>query len=165
MVVNRDLKEDFFHKRDIEEILIDGKLPTCSDLGILFRGLMIAQGISTSYVETFHEDFILKNKLHTHTFAKILKDNPYDDIDTSNPLSSNFYYFINPDFPMAISPTAEGIFPYIIFKEGLDSWDMDIRSHEDILSARDNDLENLLVSYRKNLRGKFDEKHFEYDEF
>ncbi|MFW6312122.1 MAG: hypothetical protein ACOC1K_07805 [Nanoarchaeota archaeon] len=42
---NHRLKDSVFRQRDLDQVLKEGYYPTCSDIGLLFRGLMTAQVI------------------------------------------------------------------------------------------------------------------------
>ncbi|MBS3083424.1 hypothetical protein J4423_01325 [Candidatus Pacearchaeota archaeon] len=130
---NNQLKDSIFRQRDLDQILKDGIYPTCSDTGVLFRGLMATQGHPTAYVETFHEGYIINGKpFSTHAFGRVFFDGKS--------------VIVNPEFKPIIFDSEVKIFPYIIFREGLDSWDIGIRGYEDIHRLR---RENLIKLEKK----------------
>lgn len=141
---NKRLKASLFRKRDLDQVLKEGKYPTCSDIGLLFRGLMIAQGHPTVYVETFHEDYLFDRSFHGHVFGRVFGE---DEI-----------IFVNPRPNPIIDNQEIDIFPYIIFKEGLDSWDIGIHSYEDMDRLKGDNIEILLARYEQNLKNLFDGK-------
>lgn len=138
---NYILKESIFRKRDLDQILREGYYPTCSDIGLIFRGLMIAQKIPTAYVETFHEDYLFGRSFHTHVLGRVFLD---DCSVLVNPGLNKIYY------------DEADIFPYIIFREGLDCWDVGIHSYDDIDRLRSENLAELLDIYEVNLNGRFE---------
>ncbi len=68
---NQSIKDRIFRKRTLDQVLKEGYFPTCSDVGLIFRGLMIAQGIASSHIEAFHEEYLFDKAFHGHVFAKI----------------------------------------------------------------------------------------------
>lgn len=141
---NHRLKDSVFRQRDLDQVLKEGYYPTCSDIGLLFRGLMTAQGHPTSYVETFHEDYLFDRLFQGHVFGRVF------DGKKSR--------FVNPKPYPTISDTEVEIFPYVIFREGLDSWDIGIRGYDDMCRLKDQNMESLLARYEQNLRGEFQRK-------
>lgn len=126
---NIALKEIIFRKRTADDIAKEGLFPTCSDYAVLYRALLLAQGYPCSYVETFHKDFIRNPKnFRTHAFVKI-----YD---------ANSYAYVDPTHKK-IYASEKDLFPYIVYKEGLDSWDVGIRGFEDLFKARSQSLSSL----------------------
>lgn len=144
---NERLKFKVGRKRTVSQILEEGYFPTCSDIGILFRGLMIAQEVPTSYVETFHKDYILgnnPNSMHTHSFGRVFDDD-------------------NPQISILVDPTnienynsEQELFSetgYVIVAEGFDIWNTDIRDYDDIIRIKILNNDALFEKYKK-LSGK-----------
>lgn len=125
---NYKLKDKIFRQRTATQILQEGLYPTCSDVAIVARTLLIARNIPTAYVETFHEDFLFGRKIHTHSFLKIIGG------------------YINPT-RQTILEKEQDLFPYIIYKEALDSWDVGARGLEDLLTIAENNKQELLTRY------------------
>ena len=141
---NKRLKNSIFRKRDLDQVLHEGFFPTCSDIGLLFRGLMAAQGHPTTYVETFHEEYLFDRSFHGHVFGRVF------DGDKS--------MIVNPNPNPTIVDTEVEIFPYIIFREGLDSWDIGIHDYKDMHELKARNMEELLVRYEKNLKVNYQRK-------
>lgn len=141
---NQRLKDSVFRQRDLDQVLREGYFPTCSDIGLLFRGLMAAQEYPTAYVETFHEDYLFGKLFHGHVFGRVF------DGDKS--------VIVDPKSKPKIVDNEVGIFPYIIFREGLDSWDIGIRGYDDMHRLKNENIETLLVRYEQNLRANFSGK-------
>lgn len=150
---NEELKDSVFRQRDLDEVLKDGHYPTCSDFGLLFRGLMAAQGHATSYVETFHENFILdimprESDIMGHVLGRVYFEDGHSIIvdPTSNP---------------KIYCDEESLFwdkKYIIVGEGLDSWDIGIHWYDDMYRLKHENMKKILERYGKNLRNIFQQK-------
>ena len=138
---NNKIKDSIFRQRDLDQVLKEGYYPTCSDIGLLFRGLMAAQGYPTAHVETFHEDYLFDRLFHGHVFGRVF------DGDKS--------VVVNPNPKPTIVDTEVQIFPYVIFREGLDSWDIGIRGYEDMHRLKAENLDTLLTRYEQNLKTVF----------
>ena len=142
---NEAARDRIFRKRTVQEILEQGIFPTCSDIGIVFRGLMIALDVPTAYVETFHEDYLLGKKFHGHVVGKIQ--------------AGDKWYYIDPqNNERRVSKTEEDLFPLIIFKEGLDSWDIGIRGYDDIHKLRLENIDMLIDKYKEIVRKIYEGK-------
>lgn len=129
---NNKLKGNIFRKRTLNDVLEGGIFPTCSDVGILFRGFMIAQGFPVAYVEGFHEDLIFGRKFHGHIFGRVFYNGKFVIVDPSN--SPSFY------------TSEEALFKdkhYVVFDEGLDSWGIGIRGYKDMVELRSKNLKRL----------------------
>jgi len=141
---NNEIKDSVFRKRTLQQILEEGIYPTCSDEGIVFRGLMIALEVPVAYVETFHEDYLFGREFHGHVIGKIQ--------------AGDKWYYIDPkNNQKRVMETEEELFPYVIYREGLDSWDIGIKSYDDMHSAKKEDIKELLERY-KSVFGKIFEK-------
>jgi len=141
----RDTKDRLFRKRTAHEILEQGIYPTCSDFGIVFKSLMIALEVPSVYVEMFHEDYLLDKKFHGHVVVKIQ--------------AGEKWYYIDPqNNQKRVSETLEELFPLVFYKEGLDSWDIGIRSYSDMHKARQESLEELMERYKDMLKKIYEKK-------
>ncbi|HIH24584.1 TPA: hypothetical protein HA251_06125 [Candidatus Woesearchaeota archaeon] len=140
---NERLKRSIFCKRNLDGVLRDGAYPTCSDYGLLFRGLMAAQGHPTAFVETFHEDFLLGRAFHTHVFGRVFYEGGS--------------LLVNPLPNPVIVGTERELLPYVIFREGLDASDIGITSYDDLFRMREEHLGPLLDHY-EHLRASVHEE-------
>ncbi len=120
---NREIKEQVFRKRTMDEVLRDGVFPSCSDRGLLFRGLMVAQGVPTAYIETFAEEYLLNEAFSGHVFARVFHDRGS--------------YIVDPRKRPRLLRDEEEMYPFLIVGEGLDSWDLGIHCQEDLDQLRD----------------------------
>jgi hypothetical protein len=126
-------KDEWFRRRSAEQMIAEGLIETCSEYAVVFRALMIASGVPVSYLETFHENYLLGRKFHTHSFARVF--------DTENDV------IIDPSRRKKRLSEAD-IFPYIIVAEGLDCWDLGLQSYDDLHSFRLDHLDGLMRKYR-----------------
>lgn len=140
---NKDLKDSIFRKRTLEQVLKGGQFPTCSDKGLLFRWLMTAQGYPTAHLETFHEEYLFDEDFHGHVFARVF------DKDKS--------IIVDPRAKPVIANKEEDIFPYVIFREWLDSWDVG-HDYEDMHRLKKENIANLLERYEFNLKKDFEKR-------
>ncbi|KKQ75506.1 MAG: hypothetical protein US96_C0010G0022 [Candidatus Woesebacteria bacterium GW2011_GWB1_38_5b] len=141
----KKLKDSIFRKRKLQEILKDGYYPTCSDIGIVFRGLMVALGIPTAYVEAFHEDYLLGTSFRGHVLAKVNA-------------GSKWYYIDPENNARRVLNSKKELYPLIVFKEGLDSWDIEIRSYNDMHKLKAENIKSLLTDYKSILQQIYSEK-------
>ncbi|MCX6818410.1 MAG: hypothetical protein NT129_00220 [Candidatus Aenigmarchaeota archaeon] len=125
-------KDEVFRKRDIHKILEEGIFPACSDFALVFRGLMIAQGIHIAYLETFHEDYLFGKAFHTHSFNRAF--------DGEKPT------IFDPTYIKHYLGELD-IFPYVIVAEGLDCWNLGISSYKDLHRFRKERLGEILTKY------------------
>ncbi len=145
LLKNEVLKDKVFRKRTVHQILEEGIFPTCSDIGIVFKALMVTLNVPSIYVETFHEDYLLGKDFHGHVVVKIEAGDKWFYIDPQNN-------------QRRVTETLEELFPYILYKAGLDSWDIDIRGYEDIHKAKLDHLEELMNRYKDLLKINYDKK-------
>lgn len=127
-----ELKDSVFRKRTLNDVLDKGAVPTCSDFGLLFRGLMVAQGFPVAYFESFHEDFILGKDFHGHVFGRAFYDG--GSVIVNPGIIPNFY------------TSEENLFRdrrYVLFNEGLDSWDVGIKGYDSMINLRNKNLKKL----------------------
>ncbi|MFC1691425.1 hypothetical protein ACFL0W_04565 [Nanoarchaeota archaeon] len=139
-----------FRNRDLGTVLREGYFPNCSDRGLIFRGLMIAQGIPASWVDTFEEEYLLGSDIQMnlwgHVFSRVYDGNKSWIFD---PTHINHFESEQELFNRA---------RYVVFGEGLDSWDLGIRRYEDLSLARSENLQKLLVKYEQLLNNYYHTK-------
>lgn len=146
---NNKLKNSVFRQRDLDQVLREGYLPTCSERGLLFRGLMIAQEIPTMWVETFHEDYILdrrprKTEIMGHVIGRVF------DGDRS--------YLVDPTPNPRITEDEVDALPHVILAEGLDTWHLGIKTYQDLELTKRACLPELLTRLEKNRRTEFEKR-------
>lgn len=147
----RETKDKIFRKRTAHEILEQGIYPTCSDIGIIFRALMISLEVPSIYVETFHEKYLLGEDFYGHVVAKIQ--------------AGDMWYYIDPqNNQKRVSESLEELFPLILYREGLDSWDIGIKSYDDMHKAKEKNLEELMNRYKDMLKIIYEKKIERADE-
>lgn len=111
----------FCRQRTADDILMQGRFGFCSDKAILFRALMLAQGIPVSYIEA------------AKTFLLAKKEDEFKPHATTKVYAKNQTFIYDPmelqgfDCEMTYFEKDNGI----IIREGLDSWDMGIKSKRD----------------------------------
>ncbi len=125
--------EKFFRKRTASQIIKDGFTTGCTDSDIAFVTLSRACGLPTKYVETIGKDWLKsgsETSIKGHQYAQIWikEDKKWIWVD---PIGNRI------DTP---SPDMEG---RIIFKVGLDSWDIGITDFKT--------LQELFLKFRKNI--------------
>lgn len=147
----RDTKDRIFRQRTAHEILEQGLYPTCSDIGIVFKALMLALDVPSVYVEMFHEDYLFGKNFSGHVVVKIH--------------AGDKWYYIDPqNNQKRVSATLEELFPLILYKEGLDSWDIGIRCYDDMHKAKEEHLDELMNRYKEMLKIIYDRKIEKADE-
>jgi len=117
---DRELKEQVFRERPAGEIVEDGYVTGCTDIALVFIALCRAKGIPTKYTEAIDKKWLsgeLKGPgIRGHVFAECFVQNEWYQID---PMRGVIH--VEPDYSN-----------YAIFDKGLDSWDLGIRSLEDL---------------------------------
>lgn len=127
---NRRFNGDIFRKRTGDQILKDGFITGCTDLALVFIILARASSIPAKYIETIDKKWLKEGGLSIggHIYSEI-----YDE-------ENGEWHWVD---PMAreidITPEAKS---RIVFKEGLDSWDIGIKDYES--------LSTLFNEFRKN---------------
>ncbi|MEM5814213.1 MAG: hypothetical protein QXD77_00130 [Candidatus Aenigmatarchaeota archaeon] len=132
---NERLRDSVFRKRTATEILKEGRFPTCSDTGVLFRALLIAQGVPAAHVEAFHEKYLLGKDFHGHVFGRVF--------------ASRGSFLVDPLKEPHVYESENEIFTYVIAAEGLDSWDIGIRGYDDLHTFRKENLPALMAKYKR----------------
>ena len=115
------LKQELFRRRTADQIITDGFVTGCTDITLVFISLVRAKGIPAKYVEAVSERWIKtgNKKLKGHVFAECLINDRWVKVDPTNKsiLKTDNY----PNF--------------VVYKKGLDSWDLRIRSFQDLEKA------------------------------
>jgi len=110
-------KEEVFRKRTASQILQDGYITGYTDAALLFITLARASGIPAKYVETIDKEW-LKNggdQIGGHIYSQI-----YDE--------SRGWVWVDPMRRKIDSPPENRV----VFKEGLDSWDIGINDSDSL---------------------------------
>jgi len=114
---NQENKMKLFRQRTADQIIKDGFATGCTDWALIFIVLARAKKIPTIYVETIRKRWLEEgeeDKIEGHIFAECFIDEKW--------------HIINPE-----QATIHGWYePYIIFKKGLDSWDIEIKNFDDL---------------------------------
>ncbi len=119
--LKRDLDEEYksehFRKRTATEIIESGKLTGCTDYALVFLALVRAIGIEAKYVEAIETDWLKEGGEHIkgHIFAEVK--------------IGDSWYIVDPQ--AAVIKAWYGR-RYEIYARGEDSWDVGIKSFEDI---------------------------------
>lgn len=114
---NKEEKMKLFRKRTADEIIKSGKVTGCTDYAIVFIALARAKKIPTKYIEAIRKrwlDIGDENHIEGHVFAECQINNKW--------------YIIDPQQGAIRSDYRN----YTIYKKGLDSWDIGIKSFEDL---------------------------------
>lgn len=119
--------EKVFRKRTVTQIINDKYITGCTDSALLFVALARSIGLPAKYVETIDRSWLENggNSISGHIYAQVYdnKENRWILVDPMNRQ-------INIDFPLE----------RVIFKEGLDSWDIGIKDYDS--------LERLFQTFR-----------------
>lgn len=112
------IKNELFRKRTADEIIRSGFATGCTDYALAFIALARASGIPAQYVETIKKSWIESpdmNRLEGHVFSEVLIKETWYVVDPQGG-SVRLWY---PNL-------------YVIAGKGLDSWDLHMRSIEDV---------------------------------
>jgi hypothetical protein len=108
-----------FRNRTAGEILINGKASGCGDVAVLFCTLARTGGIPTIFSEHPYKEWLEKDldgNWNNHVLAKVFVNNKWYWVD---PTRGN----VGVGGPKQVG----GSVNYVLFAEGLDSWDIGIR--------------------------------------
>ncbi len=114
----KEFKKEFFRKRTADQIIKSGKLTGCTNYALVFIALIKVKGIPAKYIETIREDWLLKpdmEMLSGHVFSEVEINEKWYIVDPQSALIKAWY-----------GKRFQKI------AEGLDSWDIGIRSLEDL---------------------------------
>lgn len=114
LVGSKEFDEKVFRKRTGVQILKDGYITGCIDAAILFTTLTRASGIPARYVETIDKEWLNNggDSYKGHIYAQV-----YDE-------SAKKWVWVDPMEQKVIDSLPDGS---VIFKKGLDSWDIGIK--------------------------------------
>ncbi|MAG78205.1 hypothetical protein CL616_02445 [archaeon] len=140
--INSEIKDRVFRKRTLDQMLEQGLIDTCSDKGLVFRGLMIAQGIPVAYVETFHVSFLEEKdskrySFHGHVLGRVILSDNSVLVDPGKKSDCGVPEYYSDEIDLF------GKKGYVVFREGFDSWDVGIRGYRDMHRLRDANLRML----------------------
>ncbi|KUK76986.1 MAG: Uncharacterized protein XD93_0607 [candidate division WS6 bacterium 34_10] len=121
LVERKGFDREVFRKRTASEILKDGFITGCTDAALLFVALARATNIPAKYVETIDEQWLKEggDLIRGHVYSQI-----FDDI-------TNKWIWVDPLNCQFDAPPIGRI----IYKEGLDSWDIGIRDFDSLKKA------------------------------
>jgi transglutaminase-like putative cysteine protease len=112
-------KNNLFRKRTADQIIKNKFSTGCTDTALAFIAIARAKGIPTKYVEAIDKQWLKSEEeenIKGHVFAECFVDDRWFLID-----------------PTMLLIHAKNVYPYHeIYAEGLDSWDVGIRSFEDL---------------------------------
>lgn len=126
---DENVKKEVFRKRTAHEIIKDGFATGCTDWALAFIVLARTKGIPTKYVETIRRRWLEQDKndpIEGHIFAEVYLNNHWYIIDAEEANIKDWYD------------------RWIIFKKGLDSWDIGIKDYSD--------LERQFLEFREKYR-------------
>lgn len=117
-----------FRKRTGSQIIAEGYVTGCTDSALVFISIARASGLSTKYLETIDEKWLREGggSIGGHIYAEV-----YDDHNKQ-------WILVDP-----MGAKADILFPNnrVLFKTGLDSWDIGITDF--------NSLQTQFESFRK----------------
>lgn len=134
--INRVLKterkhpnwREIFRNRTVDQILTDGFATGCTDIALVFITVVRAKGIPAKYIEAIDKRYLESKEegpFRGHVFAEVCINNGWYQV---NPESGTVY---------AIKDYSR----YVIYGEALDSWELGIKSIDDI--------ERIFTEYRE----------------
>lgn len=111
---------NLFRKRTASQILQDGFATGCTDYGLVFVALMRSKGIPATYVEALETGWLRNGgrEIHGHVFSGVFWGGRWYLVDPARGCLS-----------VDISVPKD---KYSVLAVGLDSWDVGIRSIEDL---------------------------------
>lgn len=126
---NGRIKNKFFRRRTAQEIIKSGFVTGCTDWALAFIVLARTKKIPTVYVETIRRKWLETGKddfIEGHVFAEVYID--------------DHWYIVDPEQ----SSIKDKYGKWVVFKRGLDSWDIGIKSFEG--------LKEQFLSFREEFR-------------
>jgi hypothetical protein len=115
---DKEFKKEFFRKRTADEIIKSGRLTGCTDYALVFISLVRAKGIPAKYTETIRESWLEKpdmEMLEGHVFSEVEINEEWYIVDPQGAVIKAWY-----------GKRFQKI------ADGLDSWDIGIRSLDDL---------------------------------
>ncbi|OGM02100.1 hypothetical protein A2115_03660 [Candidatus Woesebacteria bacterium GWA1_41_8] len=115
--------EKIFRNRIADQIIKDGFSTGCTDTALVFTSILRAKQIPVKYVEVINKDWLESktpnNSIEGHVFAEVQINNKWVVVD-----------------PEGMKITEEKTYKHHkVFAKGLDSWDIGIKSFEDLKNA------------------------------
>lgn len=114
---DKETKEKVFRKRTADQIIQDGFTTGCTDIALAFIVLARAKEIPTKYVEAIRNKWMEagdENFIEGHVFAEVFLNSEWRIIDPAE-ACMKFWYD-----------------RWIIYKIGLDSWDIGIHDFQEL---------------------------------
>ena len=114
---DKEEKMGLFRKRTADEIIKSKKVTGCTDYAIIFIALARAKKIPTKYIEAIRKrwlDIGDENHIEGHVFAECQINDKWYIVDPQGGAIRTDYR------------------NYAVYKKGLDSWDIGIRSFKDL---------------------------------
>jgi hypothetical protein len=107
-----------FRKRTGSQIIQDKYITGCTDAALAFITLARASGIPTKYIETINKEWLESGGYprRGHVYAQV-----YDDTEGK-------WVWVDPMGLEIVKPPGDRV----IFKEGLDSWDIGIKNSSEL---------------------------------
>jgi len=121
---NRGFKKELFRKRTAEQIINDGFITGCTDAALVYLALARKVGLASKYVETIDKKWLqgggdeISGHVYVQTYSN--KKQEWTWIDPMNRKSDD----------VSLEKDER-----VIYKEGLDSWDIGITDFESLKSA------------------------------
>lgn len=124
---NKEKRKKLLRARTANEILKSKRHTGCGDCATVFISLARELGIPCKWVDTIAEDWLeeeklLENQIHGHIFVDVLINNKWYVLDPSFATIGNRYQW----------PKLNGQIQFIVYKKGLDAWDIGIGSLDDL---------------------------------
>ena len=150
---NAELKEKLSYGRTLDQVLREGIFPSSPDYALVFRGLMVAQKVRTSYILAIHKSHLLDPQ-SAEKLAVADVGHPFCRVFTRG-----HRYFVDPTSPPRIMRTATDLLPFVVWQEGLDSWSLGIRDNQEIMEqVRDKASRcKLLSQYESALESRLND--------
>ena len=133
-VKSQEYDKEVFRKRTASQIIQDGYITGCTDAALLFITLARATGIPAKYIETIDKEWLRNggDSVEGHIFSQI-----YDE--------SRGWVWVDPMQRKVDSPPENRV----VFKEGLDSWDIGINDFDSLKTNFDEFRKQWLLENSK----------------
>jgi transglutaminase-like putative cysteine protease len=131
---NQNTKTDLLRKRTVAKIIKDGFITGCGDYALVFIALARSKKIPTICVESIKKKWLMEGDEHLiegHVFAECYINKNWYIIDPEQAAIRGWYM------------------NYVVFKKGLDSWDIGIKNFDD--------LKKQFLLFKKKYKGLKDE--------
>ena len=116
----RDFDVPLFRRRTATEVIESGFVTGCGDSALTFVALCRAKGIPASWLETASAEWLRERpeKITGHIFSRVLLD--------------DHRYLVDPHGGVVYLNSRPDSRRWVILDEGLDSWDLGIKSFSDL---------------------------------